>query len=106
MLGAAGVLGVELLGRGDWVSAQAAVPMNSFIAASVLFLSFVEGARQTEPARKLYPGGAFDPLKLSADPAAFAKAKVQEVKNGRLASASSFAPRHGTRMELLYHSCF
>lgn len=37
--------------------------------------------------KRLYPGGAFDPLKLSAG-AGFEKAKVQEVKNGRLASAS------------------
>ena len=46
-----------------------------------------------------YPGGAFDPLNLSADPAVFKVMKEREVKNGRLAMVAclGFAAQHGAQ---------
>jgi hypothetical protein len=75
MLGAAGVIAVEALGFGDWVSAQTANPqtyfgqtipydLNTIVAIFVVSLAWAESARQnqTDAQKRLYPGGSFDPM--------------------------------------------
>lgn len=97
-----GILVPEALGLGNWVKAQewAAVPggqatylgqpvpwgtLPTILAIEFLAISFVEHQRSMEkdPEKKKYPGGAFDPLGYSKDPAKFAEYKVKEVKNGK-----------------------
>lgn len=102
MLGAAGVIAVELFGYGDWVEAQAWVtsggnatwfgitnPLDIATLVGIQFIGFAiaEGKRneETDPVKRRYPGGAFDPLGFSKDPKAFETYKLKEVKNGRLA---------------------
>ncbi|KAJ9505736.1 hypothetical protein QJQ45_012817 [Haematococcus lacustris] len=102
MLGVAGCLAVELLGYGNWYDAPnwaitggqptwfgVPVPFDMPTLLGVEFLSFaiVEGLRNEnqDGPRRLYPGGAFDPMGFSKDPKAFETNKLKEIKNGRLA---------------------
>ena len=75
MLGAAGIIGVEALGYGDWVSAQTADPQTYFgqtipydlktvVGIFIVSLAYAESARQnqSDPEKRLYPGGQFDPM--------------------------------------------
>ncbi|KAF6257240.1 light-harvesting protein of photosystem I [Scenedesmus sp. NREL 46B-D3] len=100
MLGAAGVLGVEALGFGNWYDAPlwainggsptwfgVKVPfdLNTLLAIEFVAMAAAESRRGDEPdaEKRTYPGGAFDPLN-------FAKGnvddlKLKEIKNGRLA---------------------
>jgi len=100
MLGAAGVLAVELLGYGNWYDAPQwaisggnatwfGIPVpfdiNSLLAIEFIAMAAAEGRRndETDGGKRIYPGGAFDPL-------GFAKGdietlKLKEIKNGRLA---------------------
>jgi light-harvesting complex I chlorophyll a/b binding protein 1 len=98
MLGVAGCLAVELLGQGDWVSAQAKLTTGkeTFMGAEVPFdlgtvvaLNFIamagaESFRNNADAEKrIYPGGAFDPMGMSKGN--LEELKLKEIKNGRLA---------------------
>jgi light-harvesting complex I chlorophyll a/b binding protein 1 len=100
MLGAAGCLGVEALGFGNWYDAPlwainggnatwfgVNVPfdLNTLLAIEFVAMAAAESRRGDEPdaEKRTYPGGAFDPLN-------FAKGdidtlKLKEIKNGRLA---------------------
>lgn len=102
MLGAAGALAVELFGYGNWADAplwavnggQATwfgipIPfdLNTLLAIEFIAFAFVEGKRneETDPVKRCYPGGAFDPLGFSKDPKSLEVYKLKELKNGRLA---------------------
>lgn len=96
-----GIIVPEALGLGNWVKAQewAAIPggqatylgqpvpwgtLPTILAIEFLAIAFVEHQRSMEKdsEKKKYPGGAFDPLGYSKDPAKFEELKVKEIKNG------------------------
>ncbi|KAJ9522665.1 light-harvesting protein of photosystem I [Haematococcus lacustris] len=102
MLGVAGCLAVEVLGYGNWYDAPnwaltggeptwfgVPVPFDipTLLGVEVLSFAIVEGLRNEnqDGPRRLYPGGAFDPLGFSKDAKAFETNKLKEIKNGRLA---------------------
>ena len=93
-----GIVAVEALGYGDWISANSWKPtwfgqnvgVQDFVPSLALqaaLMAFAEGKRAevADPEKRLYPGGAFDPMGLAKDAKAFEELKVKEVKNGRLA---------------------
>jgi light-harvesting complex I chlorophyll a/b binding protein 1 len=100
MLGVAGALAVEVLGFGNWYDAPLwavnggnatwfGVPipfdLNTLLGIEFVAMAAAESRRgEAEAEKRVYPGGAFDPL-------GFAKgdvetAKLKELKNGRLVS--------------------
>jgi light-harvesting complex I chlorophyll a/b binding protein 1 len=102
MLGVAGALVPEVLGFGDWVSAQdwvvkggnatwlgVANPLgiSTLVGIQAVLFAAAEGARGQEPdaEKRKYPGGSFDPLGWSKDANALGELKLKELKNGRLA---------------------
>jgi len=101
MLAVGGILGVELLGYGNFIDAPLAMAKgeNSFYfgadlgpatfvntaAVQVFLMAFAEGKRASADAeQRMYPGGAFDPMGFSKG-ADFEEKKLKEIKNGRLA---------------------
>lgn len=102
MLGVAGALLPEVLGYGDWVSAQDWVVkggnatwlgvtnplgISTLVGIQAVLFAAAEGARGQEPdaEKRKYPGGSFDPLGWSKDAGALGELKLKELKNGRLA---------------------
>jgi light-harvesting complex I chlorophyll a/b binding protein 1 len=53
----------------------------------VILLAGVEAQRsnETDPVKKLYPGGSFDPMGFAKDPKKVDDLKLKEIKNARLA---------------------
>uniref|UniRef100_UPI003003A6D3 Light-harvesting protein of photosystem I Lhca1 n=1 Tax=Coelastrella TaxID=75800 RepID=UPI003003A6D3 len=100
MLGAAGCLGVEALGFGNWYDAPLwainggsptwfgiSVPfdLNTLLAVEFVAMAAAESRRgdETDAAKRIYPGGAFDPLNFAKGD--IETLKLKEIKNGRLA---------------------
>nr|ACN94453.1 photosystem I light-harvesting cholrophyll-a/b protein 2 [Dunaliella salina] len=113
MLGAAGCLAVEVLGLGNWYDAPLwavtgdkptwfgiEVPFDiaTILGVEVVAMAVAEGLRNDnqDMEKRLYPGGAFDPLGFSKDPKSFEDKKLKELKNGRLAMVAclGFAGQH------------
>jgi light-harvesting complex I chlorophyll a/b binding protein 1 len=94
----AGVIAVEALGYGDWLSAATSstqtyfgtpVPvgdLGALLGIEFVAMAYLEAKRneETDPVKRCYPGGAFDPMGMSKGDG-FAKMKAKEIANGRLA---------------------
>ena len=103
MLAAAGILIPEALGYGNWVEAPLAalngkaqylgndvsLSLGQLCLFEVLAMGGAEALRneETDPVKRCYPGGSFDPFKFATDKDAEAVRvlKVKEIANGRLA---------------------
>jgi light-harvesting complex I chlorophyll a/b binding protein 1 len=96
MLGVSGMLGVELLGFGDWYDAPLATKQTYFgleipfelqtlIAIELILMGAAESVRfnESDLNKKLYPG--FDFAGMAKQPEALESLKLKEIKNGRLA---------------------
>lgn len=113
MAGAAGVIGVELAGQGNWYDAPLwavnggsptylGVPLpfdiNTLVAVEFVAIAGAEALRngEADSEKRKYPGGAFDPLGFSKDSKAFETNKLKEIKNGRLAMLATvgFVAQH------------
>merc|ERR1719408_506339 len=102
MLGAAGCLAVELLGQGSWIDAPkwavtggvpeylgVANPLLNLPAIALIQLvamAYIELKRTAvdDVEKRLYPGGAFDPLGFAKD----GGAKLTDLKEKELANGS------------------
>ena len=97
MLGVAGAAGQEAITGVTWIEApvqdsqtylgaESPFPLPVVVAIEVFVMAFVEQQRSNEkdPAKRLYPGGAFDPAGFSKG-ADFETLKKKEIANGRVA---------------------
>ncbi|CAG9464122.1 unnamed protein product [Pedinophyceae sp. YPF-701] len=100
MLGVAGCLAVELFGFGDWYDAptsalnggratyfgvESPFDLNTLTVIEVVLMAGAEIYRneETDKAKRIYPGGKFDPMNMSKGN--IDELKLKEIKNGRLA---------------------
>jgi len=96
MLGAAGVIGVEAMGYGSWLDAPVAaqqtymgnaVPFDlpTLLGIEFVAMAYLEAKRneETDPVKRCYPGGAFDPMGFSKGDG-YRKMQAREIANGRL----------------------
>jgi len=106
MLAVGGMLGQELLGFGNWIDAPAALRAGSdsmylganlgpamfwsTAAVEIALMGYIEGKRGSEEDadKRIYPGGAFDPMGMSKGD--LDTLKLKEIKNGRLAMVAVF----------------
>jgi len=106
MLAVAGMLGQEILGYGNWLDAPSSMIaggdatyfganlgpalFTTTAAVEVALMGFIEGKRgaETDTEKRLYPGGAFDPMGLAKGD--LDSLKLKEIKNGRLAMVAVF----------------
>jgi light-harvesting complex I chlorophyll a/b binding protein 1 len=104
MLGVAGALAVEVLGLGNWYDAPLwalekgghatwfGVPipfdLNTLLGVEFVAMAAAESQRGgAEAEKRVYPGGAFDPMGMGSKGGAEGDAlKLKELKNGRLVS--------------------
>merc|ERR1712224_312300 len=99
MIGVTGMLGVELLGFGNWYDTPLAtkqtyfgleisIELNTLIVIELTLMGVVEAIRfgEIDSNKKLYPG--FDFAGVAKDPKKLESLKLKEIKNGRLAMIS------------------
>jgi light-harvesting complex I chlorophyll a/b binding protein 1 len=97
MLGVAGAAAQEIVTGVNWIQAPVQdsqtylgnsipFPLPVVVGIQIFVMSYLEQKRtdQTDPVKRLYPGGAFDPAGFSKG-ADFEKLKRKEIANGRLA---------------------
>ncbi|KAF6147062.1 hypothetical protein GIB67_036781 [Kingdonia uniflora] len=78
---------VELIDGSSYLGLPLPFTITSLIWIEVLVIGYIEFQRnaELEPEKRLYPGGAFDPLNLAADPEKKAVLQLAEIKHARLA---------------------
>eukprot|EP00210_Caulerpa_lentillifera_P002439 g2337.t1 len=102
MLGVAGAIIPEALGYADWVQApnwaltggkatylgfEIPFDLKTLALIEIFAIGGAEAKRigETDPEKRMYPGGPFDPLGFGKDPEKLKNLKLKEIKNGRLA---------------------